>query len=137
MVSIQVHSQLEVRDGNLARAMNSIDEHAGRLGCINENRPLRVALVASSYNYIRDGVALTLNRLVAYLEQQDVEVLVFAPVGEVAALEHHGTLVPVPSMALPPRPEYRLAFGLPRQAVERLRAFHPDIMHVALAPVGL
>jgi phosphatidylinositol alpha 1,6-mannosyltransferase len=95
---------------------------------------MRIALVASSYNYIRDGVALTLNRLVAYLEQHGVEVLVFAPVGEITAFEHHGTLVPVPSMALPPRPEYRIAFGLPRQAVERLHAFHPDILHVALAP---
>ena len=96
--------------------------------------PLRIALVASSYNYIRDGVALTLNRLVAFLERQGVEVLVFAPVGKTPALEHHGTLVPVPSVPLPPRPEYRIAFGLPRQAVERLRAFKPDIMHLALAP---
>jgi len=95
---------------------------------------LRVALVASSYNYIRDGVALTLNRLVAYLERQGVEVLVFAPVGKTAALEHHGTLVPVPSLALPPRPEYRIAFPLPRRAVERLREFRPHLLHLALAP---
>jgi phosphatidylinositol alpha 1,6-mannosyltransferase len=95
---------------------------------------LRIALVASSYNYIRDGVALTLNRLVAYLERQGAEVLVFAPVGKVAALKHHGTLVPVPSMVLPPRPEYRIAFPLPRRAVERLRQFKPDILHLALAP---
>jgi glycosyltransferase involved in cell wall biosynthesis len=90
--------------------------------------------VASSYNYIRDGVALTLNRLVEYLERHGVEVLVFAPVGKSAALEHHGTLVPVPSVALPLRPEYRLAFALPRSAIERLRAFRPDLMHIALAP---
>ena len=47
----------------------------------SEARALRIALVASSYNYIRDGVALTLNRLVAYLENHGVKVLVFAPVG--------------------------------------------------------
>ena len=35
---------------------------------------MRVALVTSSYNYIPDGVALTLNRLVGYLERQGVEV---------------------------------------------------------------
>ncbi len=99
-----------------------------------ERRPLRVAFVASSYNYIKDGVALTLNRLVAHLEQQGVEVLVFAPVGKVPAFAHHGTIIPVPSMSLPPRPEYRLAFGLDRQAVERLRAFRPDLIHIALAP---
>ena len=97
-------------------------------------RPLRIALVASSYNYIKDGVALTLNRLVAYLERQGVEVLVFAPVGKVPAFAHHGTIVPVPSVPVPRRPEYRLAFGLSRQAVQRLRAFRPDLIHIALAP---
>ena len=100
----------------------------------NEQRALRVAFVASSYNYIKDGVALTLNRLVGYLERQGVEVLVFAPVGKAPAFAHNGTVVPIPSVSLPPRPEYRLAFGLNREAVERLRAFRPDIMHIALAP---
>lgn len=95
---------------------------------------LRVALVASSYNYIKDGVALTLNRLVAYLARQGVEVLVIAPVGKAPAFAHQGTLVPVPSVALPARPEYRFALGMGRQAIEKLRAFRPDIMHIALAP---
>ena len=35
---------------------------------------MRVALVTSSYNFIADGVALTLNRLVGYLKSQGVEV---------------------------------------------------------------
>jgi glycosyltransferase involved in cell wall biosynthesis len=100
----------------------------------NQQRPLRVALVASSYNYIKDGVALTLNRLVAYLERHGVEVLVFAPVGKIPAFVHHGTVVDVPSIPLPRRPEYRLAFGLHRRAIDRLRAFQPDIVHIALAP---
>jgi len=100
----------------------------------HERRPLRIALVASSYNYIKDGVALTLNRLVAYLERHGVEVLVFAPVGNVPAFAHIGTVVPVPSVSLPLRPEYRLAFGLPHQTGEKLRAFRPDIIHIALAP---
>ena len=47
---------------------------------MDSSRPLRVALITSSYNYIADGVALTLNRLVGYLESHGVEVLVFAPV---------------------------------------------------------
>jgi glycosyltransferase involved in cell wall biosynthesis len=87
--------------------------------------------VTGSYNYIRDGVALTLNRLVAYLLQQGVEVEVFAPVGKMAALEHAGSLNPVPSFAIPFRPEYRLARGLPRGPRERLIAFKPDILHLA------
>jgi glycosyltransferase involved in cell wall biosynthesis len=99
-----------------------------------EQRPLRIAIVASSYNYIKDGVALTLNRLVDYLERQGIEVLVFAPVGKVPAFPHHGTLIPVPSVPLPRRPEYRLAFGLPRKALRKLGAFQPDLIHIAIAP---
>jgi len=102
--------------------------------CHHERRPLRIALVASSYNYIKDGVALTLNRLVAYLERQGVEVLVFAPVGKVPAFAHTGTVVPVASVSLPLRPEYRFAFGLAGQTMRKLRAFQPDIIHIALAP---
>lgn len=128
MVSVQAHRRDKGREDGLVPTANSgVYPSAGQ-------RPLRVALVASSYNYIKDGVALTLNRLVAYLEEQGVEVLVFAPVAEVPAFAHHGTLVPVPSLALPPRPEYRVAFGLPQQAVERLHAFRPDLIHIALAP---
>jgi phosphatidylinositol alpha 1,6-mannosyltransferase len=121
-VSVQMHSHKERRD----------DEDAD--GPFGEPRRLRIALVASSYNYIRDGVALTLNRLVGYLERQGVEVLVFAPVGKEPALKHEGTLIAVPSFALPARPEYRFALGLPRQTVDQIKAFKPDLMHIALAP---
>ncbi len=108
---------------------------AGRTnGSPDRNAPLRIAIIASSYNYIRDGVALTLNRLVAYLEKQGVEVVVFAPVGKTPALEHAGTLVAVPSIAAPGRPEYRIAFGLTKANRARLKAFAPDVIHLALAP---
>jgi len=79
-------------------------------------------------------VALTLNRLVGYLEKQGVEVLVFAPVGKTPALDHAGTLIAVPSIALPPRPEYRIAFGLTKANRQTLREFAPDLIHIALAP---
>lgn len=95
-------------------------------------RPLRVALVTSSYNYLRDGIALTLNRLVDYLERQGVQVLVFAPVGDKPAFAHKGTIVEIPSIPLPQRPEYRLALGLPAAARKRLDAFRPDIIHIAV-----
>ena len=39
---------------------------------------LRVALFTGNYNYIKDGVALTLNRLVAFLEQRGIPVLVLS-----------------------------------------------------------
>ena len=95
-------------------------------------RPLRVALVTSSYNFIADGVALTLNRLVAFLQSRGVEVLVFAPVSKTPAFAHQGEIVVVPSAPLPLRSEYRLALGLPRPQRERLRAFAPDIVHIAV-----
>src|SRR5580693_10261800 len=93
--------------------------------------PLRVALVTGSYNYIQDGVALTLNRMVGFLRSRGVEVLVFAPVGKVPAFPHEGEVVPVFSIAAPGRGEYRAALGLPRRARERLLAFRPDILHIA------
>ncbi len=108
-----------------------VDLEADQLIPTGRTRPLRVAIVASSYNYIKDGVALTLNRLVDYLQRQGVQVMVFAPVARQAAFAHHGTLTPVPSVPLPGRPEYRLAFGVP---LRRLKAFAPDIIHVAVAP---
>ncbi len=99
------------------------------------SRPLRVVLVTGSYNYIKDGVALTLNRLVAYLESQNVEVLVFAPVAKVPALAHSGTLLPVPSVPVPLRPEYRIALCLPKAARQRMREFAPDIVHIAVPDI--
>lgn len=95
-------------------------------------RPPRVALVTSSYNYIADGVALTLNRLVGYLEARGVDVLVFAPVAAAPAFPHVGRIAPVPSIALPLRAEYRLAMGLPGEARRRLEAFDPDLIHIAV-----
>jgi glycosyltransferase involved in cell wall biosynthesis len=97
-----------------------------------EGRPLRVALVTSSYNFIADGVALTLNRLVGYLQAHGVDVLVFAPTADRPALAHQGTLVSVPSSPLPGRPEYRLAWGLPGTLKRQLLDFAPDLIHIAV-----
>ncbi len=93
---------------------------------------LRIALVTSSYNYIADGVALTLNRLVGYLERQGVEVLVFTPTAEKPAFTHNGTIAPVPSMPLPGRPEYRFVLRMPGNVKRQLLDFAPDIIHIAV-----
>ena len=37
--------------------------------------PKRIALFTGAYNHIADGVSLTLNRLVSYLERNGAEVL--------------------------------------------------------------
>lgn len=94
--------------------------------------PKRVALFAGAYNHIADGVSLTLNRLVAHLDaQDDTAVRVFAPTVEEPALNHAGTLCPVPSLPAPGRPEYRLSLGLSREAKAVLRDFDPTIFHIA------
>jgi glycosyltransferase involved in cell wall biosynthesis len=93
-------------------------------------RPLRIALFSGNYNYIKDGVALTLDRLVRYLERAGIPVLIFSPVGEAPAFDSAGEVVPVPSVAIPSRSEYRLSLGLPRRVRERLAAFQPTLFHL-------
>jgi len=94
--------------------------------------PKRVALFAGAYNHIADGVSLTLNRLVEYLEQQGVAVRVFAPTVDDPAIENHaGTLIPVPSLPLPGRSEYRFSLGLSPSARQELKAFDPTLYHIA------
>ena len=94
-----------------------------------------MALFTGNYNYIKDGVALTLNRLVAFLEKRGVPVLVFAPVAETPAFESVGELVPVPSFAIPTRKEYRIATGLPAAQRKRLEAFRPTLFHIAVPDI--
>lgn len=91
----------------------------------------RVALFTGAYNHIADGVSLTLNRLVSYLQRHDTETLVFAPTVDDPPVDHAGTLVPIPSIPLPGRPEYRVSLGLPRSARATLKHFRPNIIHIA------
>lgn len=92
---------------------------------------MRVAIFTGNYNHIRDGVSLTLNRLVDFLQKKGVEVLVFGPTIPEPEINHVGTLVPVPSIKMPGRPEYRITSGFPKDARERLEAFKPDLIHLA------
>ncbi len=91
----------------------------------------RVALFTGAYNHIADGVSLTLNRLVSYLEAHDTEVLIFAPTIADPPVDHAGILAPVPSVPVPQRPEYRLSLGLTRNARSLLRTFRPHLFHIA------
>jgi len=92
----------------------------------------RIALFAGAYNHISDGVALTLNRLVAYLESRGARVLIFAPTSQKPpAIEHNGTLVSVPSIPFPGRSDYRLTVGISKKGWARLEAFSPDLVHIA------
>jgi glycosyltransferase involved in cell wall biosynthesis len=92
---------------------------------------LRIALFTGAYNHIADGVSLTLNRLVSFLEQRGASVRVFAPTTAVPALQHAGTLVPVPSVTAPGRPDYRVSLGLSQEARRSLTEFDPNLFHIA------
>lgn len=94
-------------------------------------KELRVAIFTGNYNHIRDGVSLTLNRLVAFLEEQGVPVIVFGPTVDEPALEHEGEFISVPSIPMPGRKEYRLTMGFPDEAQQRLHEFDPTLMHLA------
>lgn len=91
----------------------------------------RIALFTSAYSYIVDGVSLTLNRLVAFLEDHGADVLVFAPTIPDPPIEAAGTFDPVRSIAAPGRPEYRVAGILSVSQRKRLGDFRPDLIHIA------
>jgi glycosyltransferase involved in cell wall biosynthesis len=96
----------------------------------------RIALFTGAYNHIADGVSLTLNRLVRYLLENGADVLVFAPTGDTPAFEHAGQLEPLPSVAMPGRPEYRISLGLSTDNRGVLEAFDPTIVHIATPDIG-
>ncbi len=94
--------------------------------------PLRIALFSGNYNYVMDGPVRALNTLVAYLEKTGHEALVFAPTTKTPAFDHNGTLISIPSLALPgKRSEYRLGLGLHGAAKRELDAFNPSLIHIA------
>lgn len=98
-------------------------------------RPLRIALFSGNYNYLRDGANQALNRLVNYLGRQGHEVRVYSPVTGTPAFEPEGTLVPVPSIPLPIRSEFRLATGMPEAIRRDVRAFAPDLVHLSVPDI--
>ena len=95
------------------------------------SRRLRIALFSGNYNYVMDGPVRALNRLVAFLERQGHEALVFAPTVKEPAFKHSGTLISAPSIAFPGRGEYRLALGMSGEIKRRLAALKPDIVHLS------
>lgn len=92
---------------------------------------LRVALFTGNYHHVRDGVSLTLNRLVAYLLRQGVEVKIFAPKADRPALKHQGEIFPLPTIPFPGRSEYPFTIGLGKKAERELKKFNPDLVHIA------
>ena len=96
-----------------------------------EPSDLRIALFTGNYNYVRDGANQALNRLVGFLLAQGVQVRIYSPTVEAPAFPPTGTLVSIPSVALPGRGEYRLGLGLPRRVRSDVAGFDPHIVHIA------
>ena len=92
---------------------------------------LRIALFSGNYNYVRDGANQSLNRLVGFLLRQGANVRVYSPTVEHPAFPPTGDLVSVPSVAIPGRAEYRLAYRLPAAVRQDIADFSPNIFHVA------
>lgn len=92
---------------------------------------LRVALFSGNYNYVRDGANQALNRLVAYLLRQGVQVRVYAPTVENPAFPATGDLVDIPAIPIPGRSEYRLPIAIPARVRRDLDEFKPNVVHVS------
>jgi phosphatidylinositol alpha 1,6-mannosyltransferase len=92
---------------------------------------LRVAIFSGNYNYVRDGANQALNRLADYLLRQGAAVRVYAPTVKEPAFEAKGDLVHIPALPIPGRSEYKLGLGIPPRARRDLKAFRPNIVHVA------
>ena len=93
---------------------------------------MRVALFPGNYNYLREGANQALNRLVNHLERRaGCQIRAYSPVRQKPAFEPACILVPVPSIALPVRNEFRLALGLAGAARDDIRTSAPDLVHVS------
>ncbi|HEY0412144.1 MAG TPA: glycosyltransferase family 1 protein [Allosphingosinicella sp.] len=92
---------------------------------------LRIALFSGNYNYIRDGANQALNRLVEYLLRKGAQVRIYSPTVPTPAFPPNGEVVHIPSVPIPGRAEYKAPLVLPPAARRDIRAFRPNIFHVA------
>ena len=92
---------------------------------------LRVAIFSGNYNYVRDGANQALNRLADYLLRQGAAVRVYSPTVKEPAFEPKGDLVHIPYVPIPGRSEYKFGYAIPPRVRRDLKAFRPNIFHVA------
>ncbi|MUG73552.1 glycosyltransferase family 4 protein [Paenibacillus validus] len=102
---------------------------------------MRVALFTDTYVPDVNGVAQTLGRWVNYLETRGVECMVFAPLSHSAAETNQRMVERFYSIPFLLYPECRMAIPNPMNLKKTLRAFAPDLIHLAtpfnLGLVGL
>ncbi len=94
-------------------------------------RDLRIAMFSGNYNYVRDGANQALNRLADYLLRQGAALRVYSPTVEKPAFPPMGEVVSVPALPVPRRPEYRWPLMIPPRVKRDIKAFRPNIFHVA------
>ncbi|HYI49712.1 MAG TPA: glycosyltransferase family 1 protein [Allosphingosinicella sp.] len=92
---------------------------------------LRVAIFSGNYNYVRDGANQALNRLADYLLRNGAAVRVYSPTVKEPAFEAKGDLVSIPALPIPGRAEYKLGLAIPLWVRRDIRAFRPNVLHVA------
>jgi glycosyltransferase involved in cell wall biosynthesis len=92
---------------------------------------LRIALTSGNYHMVRDGPTQALNKLVGYLLDRGAKVRIFAPTVKHPQVDPTGELIPVPSIPIPGRNEYRLPFGLVGRSRRALEEFNANIVHVS------
>ncbi len=117
---------------NTSGARRSTTEMTSISNSIQSLAGIRIALFTGNYNYLKEGANQALNKLVRHAEDRvGAQVRIYSPVTATPAFEPEGTLVPVSSIPLPGRSEFRLALGLPRAARRDVEMFAPDMIHLA------
>lgn len=95
---------------------------------------MRIALFSETYLPQRNGVALILDRLVQRLAELKHEVLIAAPAagGDDEVPPPAGVqVIRVPSVPLYRYPDLRIAAPYSRRVLRAVRAFRPDVIHLA------
>lgn len=92
---------------------------------------LRIAMFSGNYNYVRDGANQALNRLVEYLLRRGAAVRIYSPTVGNPDIVANCDIVPVPAIPIPGRSEYRAPLMLTPAAKSDIRAFRPNIFHIA------
>lgn len=93
---------------------------------------MRVALLAESFLPHMNGVTGSVLQVLRHLEREGHDALVIAPgAGEPDAPLHGARTALLRSVPLPSYPEVRVAFARTARLTRLLRAFSPDVVHLA------
>jgi len=102
---------------------------------------MRIALVTETFPPEVNGVAMTNERLLRGLVERGHELLLIKPKNPLDALNHQPqsfALTTVPGIPVPRYPGLRMGWPLFGALKRRLRAFEPDVVHIATeGPLGL